>query len=486
MITDPFNSGDNQTCKYAHDDLVRLASAGCGSIWSQTFTYDPFSNIVASGSSSFQATYSSTTNRMTQIGSSTPTYDLNGNVTNDFLNTYSWDSNARPTVIDGIAVTYDALGRIAEEDKSGTYTQFVYSPTGQEFALMNGQTLSKAYIPLPAGEVAAYNSSGLNNYHHMDWLGNFRLSSSTTRTVLYDAAYAPFGVTYAQTGTGTAAFTGMTSDTAATVYDFPAREYGYQGRWPSPDPAGMAAVDPTNPQSWNRYAYVFNNPLAYIDPSGMRECAPNNSGGQSNSPSCFHGASDTSMSGDFPVTGVNGIVGGLTNWAEFGYSYGLSVYTIDVSLGVFTTMPGSFSIGGGGGGNTSGSWWGTFAKEFFKFSGGPGNVPTCAGQALRDIADDVLNPVPTDFGPAEAGKLAATYGAAVQFNRTLAYAAGKGLTSPWKSTVFQGMLEGSKSLAEETGVGSIAVATSFSAAYRTYTTSAAARNGQCSAAFPIF
>lgn len=274
VITDPFNSGDNQTCNYVHDDLVRIASAGCGSVWSQTFTYDTFSNIVASGSSSFQATYSTTTNRMTQIGSSTPTYDANGNVTNDFLNTYSWDANARPIVIDGITVTYDALGRIAEEDKSGTYTQFVYSPTGQEFALMNGQTLSKAYVPLPAGEVAAYNSSGLYNYHHMDWLGNFRLSSSTTRTVLYDAAYAPFGVAYAQTGTGIAAFTGMTSDTAASVYDFPAREYGTQGRWPSPDPAGMAAVDPTNPQSWNRYAYVGNQPLVSIDPTGLKRVAP--------------------------------------------------------------------------------------------------------------------------------------------------------------------------------------------------------------------
>ena len=229
---------------------------------------------------------------------------------------------------------------------------------------MNGQTLSKAYIPLPAGEVAAYNSSGLNNYHHMDWLGNFRLSSSTTRTVLYDAAYAPFGVTYAQTGTGTAAFTGMTSDTAATVYDFPAREYGYQGRWPSPDPAGMAAVDPTNPQSW-RIVTPTSSTIRWriwilqACVSALRTTVVV----RSNSPSCFHGASDTSMSGDFPVTGVNGIVGGLTNWAEFGYSYGLSVYTIDVSLGVFTTMPGSFSIGGGGGGNSS--WWGTFAKSLF-------------------------------------------------------------------------------------------------------------------------
>lgn len=37
----------------------------------------------------------------------------------------------------------------------------------------------------------------------------------------------------------------------------------------TPDPAGLAAVDPTNPQSWNRYAYVMNNPQAFVDPLGL-------------------------------------------------------------------------------------------------------------------------------------------------------------------------------------------------------------------------
>src|SRR5208282_4237873 len=47
------------------------------------------------------------------------------------------------------------------------------------------------------------------------------------------------------------------------------REYSIQGRWASPDPAGLSAVDPTNPQSWDRYAYVTNSPLALVDPSGL-------------------------------------------------------------------------------------------------------------------------------------------------------------------------------------------------------------------------
>ena len=48
------------------------------------------------------------------------------------------------------------------------------------------------------------------------------------------------------------------------------REYnGVQGRWWTPDPAGLAAVDPNNPQSWNRYAYVGGHPLGSMDPLGL-------------------------------------------------------------------------------------------------------------------------------------------------------------------------------------------------------------------------
>ena len=56
----------------------------------------------------------------------------------------------------------------------------------------------------------------------------------------------------------------------AGLYDTENRELPpNQGRWISPDPAGLAAADPTNPQSWNRYAYVMNSPLGLVDPSGL-------------------------------------------------------------------------------------------------------------------------------------------------------------------------------------------------------------------------
>jgi YD repeat-containing protein len=85
--------------------------------WSQTFSYDAFGNLSKSGAISFQPSYSYLTNRMTQIGSSNPTYDANGNVTNDTIHTYAWDAAGRPVTIDTVGLTYDALGRMVEQNR---------------------------------------------------------------------------------------------------------------------------------------------------------------------------------------------------------------------------------------------------------------------------------------------------------------------------------------------------------------------------------
>jgi RHS repeat-associated protein len=278
-ITDPFNSADAQTCNYSHDDLARIASVNCGAAkWQQNFSYDSFGNItktVPTGGTgySFQPTYSTTTNRMTLIGGSTPSYDASGNVLNDFLHSYTWDGYGRPITIDGVSVTYDALGRMVEQNRSGAYSEIVYAPTGDKIEIMNGQSFTKAFLPLPGGAVAVW-GGGSAWYRHADQLGSSRFASTQSRTMYSDVAYAPFGEPYAQTGSTDVSFTGMNQDTVSNLYDFPAREYGIQGRWPSPDPAGLAATDLTDPQSWNRFSYVRNSPTTLIDPSGLDSFNP--------------------------------------------------------------------------------------------------------------------------------------------------------------------------------------------------------------------
>jgi RHS repeat-associated protein len=275
-ITDAFNSVDNQNCSFAHDDLTRLATVNCGTIWGQSFSYDAFGNIsktVLSGSSgtSFQPTYATpSTNRIASLPSFTPTYDANGNLTKDPQHQYGWDSEGRPVAIDTVTLTYDALDRMVEQNNSGAYTQIVYDPLGEKFALMNAQTLKKAFAPLPDGGIAVYNSTSLAYYRHPDRLGSSRLASTPTRGIYSDTAYAPFGEPYAQTGTADPSFTGQNQDTASNLYDFLYREHSpIEGRWISPDPAGLAAVSLTDPQSWNRYAYVRNLPLGLEDSNGM-------------------------------------------------------------------------------------------------------------------------------------------------------------------------------------------------------------------------
>ena len=174
-----------------------------------------------------------------------------------------------------MGLTYDALGRMVEQNRSGAYTQIVYGPLGNKLALMNGQTLSKAFVGLPGGATAVYTSSGLSYYRHSDWLGSSRLDSGSSRTVTYQVAYGPYGEPYDESGTTDRNFTGQNADTVGDMYDFPSREYHWmQGRWIEPDPAGLAAVNPTNPQSWNRYAYVVNNPTRLIDPLGLFRRVP--------------------------------------------------------------------------------------------------------------------------------------------------------------------------------------------------------------------
>jgi RHS repeat-associated protein len=271
-ITDPINSANAQTCNYTHDDLSRIASDSCtGSGWSQTFTYDAFGNITKNGNSSFQPSYSYLTNHMTLIGGSTPSYDNDGNVLNDFLHSYTYDVYGHPITIDGVGITYDALGRMVERHFSGGYNQLLYAPSGAKLAMLSGQALNFALVPLASGAIAEYHSGPTIYYHHSDWLGSTRFVSTQTRTMYYDGAYAPFSEPYAQSGTSDLMFTGIGQDTVANAYDFPAREYGIQGRWPSPDPAGLAAANPSDPQTWNRYAYVRNNPLALTDPTGLVE-----------------------------------------------------------------------------------------------------------------------------------------------------------------------------------------------------------------------
>jgi RHS repeat-associated protein len=88
--------------------------------------------------------------------------------------------------------------------------------------------------------------------------------------VRYDNS--PFGEETTEPTNDPFRFAGKELDAETRLHYFAARYYrNTWGRFTSVDPlhVGAAMIDP---QQWNRYAYARNNPLAYVDPSGLRAC----------------------------------------------------------------------------------------------------------------------------------------------------------------------------------------------------------------------
>lgn len=273
------DTSDSQSCtSYAYDDLERVSGVNCGTTGSQSFSYDPFGNISKTANGiglTFQPSSYSATNQPVVTGMS---FDTVGETQTDNLgNSYTWDTYGDMASVNSTTAIYDALGQMVELSTSpgcSGYAQILYSPAGK-VALMCGATLSKAFLNLPGGGTAVYTPSGLAYYRHADWLGSSRLSSTQSRALYSSTAYAPFGEQYGTAENSDASFTGQDSGTIASLYDFAFRRLSpSQGRWISPDPAGLAAVDPRAPQTWNRYAYVANGPLNSIDPLGLQVDGP--------------------------------------------------------------------------------------------------------------------------------------------------------------------------------------------------------------------
>ena len=279
-IADSMNAGGGQTETFTYDDLARLVSDSSGSTWAQTFNYDQYDNVTKSGSSAWAPGYNAANNHYTLAGTS---YDNSGNLLADTFHNYTWDGYGKLATVDssacgtnGECMTYDAFGRAVESSSGAAYTEIWYTQAGKAF--MNGTTIKYAYWNTPGGGTLTETGNGTAYYYqHKDWLGRAPIIStlgSTSGTVYGDYAFAPYGEIYNTFGTvalNEENFTGDTQDLGvAKMFHTDNRELNTsEGRWLSPDPAGLAAVDSMNPQTWNRYAYVMNNPLSYVDPTGL-------------------------------------------------------------------------------------------------------------------------------------------------------------------------------------------------------------------------
>jgi RHS repeat-associated protein len=119
--------------------------------------------------------------------------------------------------------------------------------------------------------VATY-ANGSSYFDHSDWLGTVRAHSGVTGSSVETCTSLSFGDSLNCVGyqPGLLHFTGELLDAESNLHHFLFRQNSTtQGRWMTPDPAGLASIDPSDPQSWNRFAYVANSPSSSIDPLGL-------------------------------------------------------------------------------------------------------------------------------------------------------------------------------------------------------------------------
>jgi RHS repeat-associated protein len=266
------NDSINGNWTYTYDDFNRLSASNKNS-GAQTFTYayryaNRWQQNAPQGGPAPQYSF----NGNNQITGSSVTYDAAGNVTNDGLgNSYTYDAENRLTAVTGTnsaTYVYDALGQRVRSTINSTPYDFIY----------NGghpvdEITASSWVWGDAGalQLAAYANS-TTYFKHNDWLGTVRAWSNVSGGSIGTCVSLPFGD--AQTCTGTsptpAHYTGLPQDSESGLTHALFRQMSTtEGRWTAPDPAGLAAVDPTNPQSWNRYAYSNNSPLVFVDPNGL-------------------------------------------------------------------------------------------------------------------------------------------------------------------------------------------------------------------------
>lgn len=269
-----------QNLSLTYDEMGNIKSrsdvAG-GAIW----TYDPvhLHEVTQAGSSAYQYAY-----------------DVDGNVTSRQGSSITWSSYDYPTVIndtatnESVSLSYDPDRRAFIEQTTGpSGTEVAYHIGGLlDVVSSGGVTDYRHYIYAGSEPVAidSRKSSGTNAFYYLlsDHQGSISAITNSSGAVVVNESFTAYG-----SRRNPATWSGSPSNTdLSTIAGITRHGYTFQsalasmglndmvgrvqdaitGRFLSADPH---ITDPTDPQSYNRFSYVVNSPLTYVDPTGFQE-----------------------------------------------------------------------------------------------------------------------------------------------------------------------------------------------------------------------
>jgi RHS repeat-associated protein len=207
-------------------------------------------------------------NQLTQQETSSLSYDANGNLTSDGVRGYVWDARNQLASIGGPGIAasfqYDPFGRRIRKTVNGTTTEFLYDGLNIVQELSGGIPIINLLTGLGTDEYFIRTATDGSQILLSDALGSTLGLLDTNGVLQTQYTYEPFGAT---TATGTIStnsfqYTGREND-GTGLYYYRARYYNPTlRRFISHDPLEFETGDP------NLYAYVGNDPVSFIDPTG--------------------------------------------------------------------------------------------------------------------------------------------------------------------------------------------------------------------------
>jgi len=291
---------------YAHDALDRLTSFQRGTLnvakdgltgaasRSQSWDFDALGNWDSVTTDT--ATQTRTANRRNEItsvsGATTPTHDLNGNLTVDEagrqLKYDAWNRlvEVRDSGSNLLAsFRYDGLGRRVRETRGGVTTDLYSSAAAQVVEERVGGVVQSQYVWSPGyvdalverdRDTDANGSLDERLYAAHDASFNVTAVFDTSGSVVERYAYDPFGAR--------SVLTPAFGPRASSLYQW---DRGHQGleleteiglyanreRWLSPTLGRFTSTDPLGfgGGDANLYGYVGNGPTGGLDPSGLAD-----------------------------------------------------------------------------------------------------------------------------------------------------------------------------------------------------------------------
>lgn len=276
-ITDTVKPANTQNFNY--DVLHRLtsASSAMAPTYSQSFTYNAIGNLTSGDGVTYSFPPAGAPRPHAPTGHSNNvsiSYDANGNQA-------SWVYSGTSPFTDTLA--WNPENRLMQVSRNGTVTgSFTYDYADSRVKKVEGASTTlvpfKHYRTVSGAATSYYFANGERiaerdatgvYYYHTDHLGSTSLVTNSAGAEVKSLLYYPYGGSRQEGGTKPLAFrfTGQERDAGTGFYYYGARYLGVNGmkRFISPDPVDP---NPSDPQTLNRYAYVLNNPIKYVDPTG--------------------------------------------------------------------------------------------------------------------------------------------------------------------------------------------------------------------------